>query len=49
MTKLSMVVTGILVAALAITSVLYAQAPRDERGTWGQEGSGDRGAAGPDA
>lgn len=38
MTKLSSVVTGLLVAALAITSVLYAQAPRRGRGPWNQAG-----------
>jgi len=38
MMRLSSVVTGALVVALAITSVLYAQAPRGGRGTWGQQG-----------
>jgi len=32
------VVTGVIVVALAITSVLYAQAPGGGRGIWGQQG-----------
>ena len=38
MTKARWVVVSVLVGALAITSVLYAQAPRGGRGTWGQQG-----------
>ena len=38
MMRRSLVVTGVLLMALAIASVLYAQAPGGGRGTWGQQG-----------